>query len=433
MNPQKILLIQPKTSWRDKVYSYGWCPPLGLMSLASYVQQEFPEIKIKIVDEEIEEVKEWDGDVLGLSCNLGNYGRALQIAEQFKRKNPVGKIIIGGPHSVLAGNILKNRKIIDAVVCGFDGEESFAKFVGGKKLKDIPNLVWRENGEVVQNTRKFFDLQSLPIPDRGLVNLRKYFQNFSDPNFSRPTIIYTTKGCPHGKCAFCVFSGQKEIKFRTRNFEQIWQEICNLQKNFGVDYIWNVADSPTKNWFLGLLKTKPKNVNIALRFYARSKEVDEDTVKVLRELNTYEVFLGIESGDDEILERMQKGENTADHVRAVKNLVKNNIKPRVAFILGSEGETKKTLEKSYKFAKTLFNLGADSIACSIFTPIPGSTAYQKLIGVDKFRLKNENKDLLESSYLQKEWVRYFTEVDYKLIKKFIEKFKMLSPRWGRGF
>jgi len=96
MNFPKVLLVQPKSSLREKVYSLGWCPSLALISLATYAKQRCPNLKIKIIDEEIEKLENLDGNILGLSCNLANYRRALGIAKRFKRENPDGKIVIGG-------------------------------------------------------------------------------------------------------------------------------------------------------------------------------------------------------------------------------------------------------------------------------------------------------------------------------------------------
>ncbi len=430
---KKIILIQPKiVSLEEKVYSYGWCPPLGLLALGSYLKKKH--LNIELLDETISPIqKNLEGDILGLSCNLVNYKRALQIAQTFKENNPKGKIIIGGPHSILGENILRNNNYIDAVIYGFDGEESFLDYVEDKELEKIYNLIWRKNNKIVKNPEKLLDLTEFLIPDRTLIQLEEYFKNFKDINFSRPTTIYTTKGCPHGKCSFCMLSGQKNSIFRTRNFEQIWQEVSYLQKNFKIDYIWNVTDSPTKGWFLKLLETKPINIDIAFRFYGRSKEIDEKTAKVLKELNTYEVFLGIESGDNEILKKMQKGETIEDHLNAVKNLTKYGIKPRTAFVLGAEGETNETLEKTYRFAEELLNMGADSIPCSVFTPVPGSKAHQKLSKIEKFRDKYSKKDLLEPLQLQKEWIKYFTNTNYKTVQEFINKFQNICKKKGKLF
>jgi len=226
-----------------------------------------------------------------------------------------------------------------------------------------------------------------------------------------------------------MLSGLKHI-VRNRRFERVWEEVSYLQENYGIDYIWNVSDNLPAELFSLLLKTKPKGVNCAFRFYVRSKEINEETAEILSQLNTYEVFLGVESGNNEILKGMNKGETVEDHIKAVKILSKYKIKPRIAFVLGAEGETEESLQQTYKFAKYLLDIGADSIACSVFTPVPGSRAFYKLLEKEG---EYQSLDLIDVEELQENWIKNFTSVDLTTVKQYIDKFKKMSANWGKVF
>lgn len=411
------------------VYSSGWAPPLSFLTIASYLKN-YSNLEIELLDSQVmlqsEIEKRIDCDILAGSINLANYSNFLKIAQKYKEKNPRGKVIVGGPHSLLARNILRNRPYIDAVVIG-DGEKAFLLYCQDEKLSKIPNLVYRRDSEILFNQKEKLNLEDLPIPDRSLVNLKPYFDNYND-EFNKPTTMYSQKGCFWGKCLFC----QIKPPVRSRRPEQFWQEVKYLHDNYGIDYVWNVSDSPNKETFLDLRNSKPKDIDIALRFYARTSEIDEETAEALKAINCYEVFLGIETGDSKILQKIDKNSSLEQCLKAVEVLSKNKIKSRISFVLGLPGETEKTLENTYNFANQLIDVGADSIACSILMPVPGSKSFGMMLQKEELRKKYLHEDLFNLNELQKDWVESFCKVDYSSLVEMVKKIKELKPEKFSG-
>ncbi len=406
---------------RKPVYSSGWAPPLAFLSIASCSGLEIELLDSQVMSHnEIEE--KIGGDILAGSINLTNYQTFLQLAQEYKEKNPNGRVIVGGPHAFLAQNILRNRTYIDAVVVG-DGEKAFTMYAKDEDLSKIPNLVYRRDSKIMSNPRETLNLEDLPIPDRHLVNLEAYFDNFSG-EFNRSTTMYSQRGCFWGRCVFC----QVEKPVRSRTPEQFWQEIRYLQDNFGINYVWDVSDSPHKKRFVALSKTKPNDIDVNLRFYARTSEIDQETVEALRNLYCYEIFLGIETGDPNLLRKMDKNSSLEQHLRAVETLAKNEIKPRISFVLGLPDENDKSLGNTYKFAERLINSGADSIACSILVPVPCSESFGTMLNDQKFHKKYAYEDLFDTQELQRDWVSSFCKISYDTLVRVVEDFENLSPK-----
>ncbi len=424
MRNKKIQFILSEADVKP-VYSVGWAPPLAFLSIATFSGLEMELLDSQIISQsEIEE--KIDCDILAGSINFSNYGNFLRIAQKYKEKSPKGRVIVGGPHSLLAKNILRNRPYIDAVIVG-KGERAFLTYCQNEDLSQVPNLTYRKNNQIIFNRTEDTNLKDLPIPDRNLVNLESYFNNFNG-EFKRPTTMYSQVGCFWGRCVFC----QVKPPVESKTPEQFWQEIKYLQDSYDIDYIWDVSDSPDKKRILELQKNKLSNIDVRLRFYARTSEIDEEIVKALRILNCYEVFLGIETGDPFLLQRMDKNSSLEQHLKAVEILARNEIKPRISFVFGLPRENEKTLENTYNFAKQLISAGADSIACSILMPVPGSKSFKMML--QKHEKKYSYEDLFDTQELQIDWVKSFCEVDYSSLLGTIKNVENLkSKKFGGLF
>jgi radical SAM superfamily enzyme YgiQ (UPF0313 family) len=180
-------------------------PPLGILSIASYLKTLCNDMEVEVLDASIssqEEVESAIGaDVVGISVTVGTYKNALRVAE--KAKGMGARVVLGGPYaSVLADQILLNRKFVDCVVVG-DGEEAFFRYVIGDPLAEIKNLVFREEGHIVRTPMQSLDLDRLPQINYEFVDVSKYLGNFRKRfaflgdklEVSKELTIYSRYGC----------------------------------------------------------------------------------------------------------------------------------------------------------------------------------------------------------------------------------------------
>lgn len=420
MTNKKIQFVSAGSN-RKPVYFSGRAPPLAFLSIATYSGLEMELLDSEVIPQE-EIKRKIDCNILAGSINLTNYQSFLQLAQEYKEKNPNCEVIVGGPHAFLAHKILRNRKYIDAVIVG-DGEKAFTMYAKDEDLSQIPNLVYRRGGKIIQNPKEILRLEELPIPERSLVSMKHYFNGFSG-DFKRPMTMYSERGCFWGRCVFC----QVKRPARSRTPEQFWQEIRYLQDNFMADYVWDVSDSPNKERFIALSKNKPKDINTKLRFYARASEIDEETVKALNILNCYEIFLGLETGDPGMLRKIGKNSSLEQYLRAVEILAGSEIKPRISFVLGLPNENDKSLENTYRFARHLIDSGANSIACSILTPVPCSESFTMMLSNQELCKKYAQEDLFDILEFQKEWVSHFCKISHETLLNAVEDFERLLPK-----
>jgi len=157
-------------------------------------------------------------------------------------------------------------------------------------------------------------------------------------------------------------------------------------------------------------------------------------LKKMKKAGCYSIGLGIESGDQEMLNRIGKQLNLKIIPGVLKNLKKVGIESYAFFILGLPGETKKTAKKTIDFAlKNPF----DRAWFNIFAPYPGSPAFAdwikdkdfKLIDWDKHDcstaiMAGDDLTIKEIEELQKKAIRSF----YLRPKTFFKVISHLGPK-----
>lgn len=401
----------------------GTYPPLSLASIAAYVKLHSLEAAVEIYDGEImstqEIISKLDADNVGISANIMTYESSLQIAEAAANKG--ARVLIGGPFTdAMADRIVLSRSYVDAVVVG-EGEIPMSMYMAGARKELIPGLVWMENGTVRKNEIHPLYLNSLPIPDYCNLPLELYFKNYIErytgfKPFKGSLAVYSRKGCvwrekTDGGCVFCMIP-HRGMRFRSP--ENLWKEISHFYKEYGVNYFWEVSDTFTEDdaWIQDFLKTRPDDIDVAFHLYGRPNHITSRMAKVLKELNAFEVFIGAESGDDQMLKNMVKGSKVEHTRRAVEALANEGIYTIVSFVFGLPGETHESLQRTIDLGKELSR--SETVietSSSVLLPIPGSPAWHELMTIPGMQEKHSS-DLLDLEELKKDWAKYFTNISY---------------------
>ncbi|MCD4683113.1 MAG: B12-binding domain-containing radical SAM protein [Bacteroidales bacterium] len=168
---------------------------------------------------------------------------------------------------------------------------------------------------------------------------------FRPPSEAYSFIIQVTLGCSWNKCAFCEMYTTK--KFRVRNEEEVFSEIENvakysadIRKVFLADGNAMVLSTGKLLRILNKLKdTFPKLNRVSA--YAIAKDLENKTVGELKELYDAGLklfYVGIESGDDELLELINKGETFDSTVQHLSKAKEARIKSSVMIINGLGGK-----------------------------------------------------------------------------------------------
>lgn len=415
----KIQFVNPCMNADYEVNSRnGVMHPLGLLSVATFLRQEVPQVEIELLDGSIQSREEINarvgGDIVACTTGILSYEHALQVAQLAKDQG--SRVVFGGPLAEeLPREILANRCEVDWVVTG-EGEHAFAAIVKGSAPDEVANLAWRSGSEICVNDRKQLDLDELPFPDRGFLDVEKYFENYRGININaacaRPMTFYTGKGClyatRHGRCVFCA---RMDKGYRMRNPERVWREMQELSSSYGADAFWDVADSilSDEEWMLRFAAARPREFQPKLFIYGRADAISETTCKLLAQLGVYQIFIGFESGSDAILRQVGFGKTVEQGTQAARMLADHGIRILGSFVIGLPGETIETVKETIDYAHVLRDLGnLETISASVMMPLPGSQVFRAL--QDDYPTKYRGVDFFDLEGAREDWLSRHTSV-----------------------
>jgi len=317
-------------------------------------------------------------DIVGISLSSFLVENAFNYAKATKEVMPKAMVVFGGPHaSIMMGEILKDKNV-DVVVYG-EGEETFLDLAKGKSLKDIPGIIYRENGKVTENKpRPFIDLNKRPLPARDLLPMKLYLS--TKPTMPLPypaTDLEASRGC-FGNCIYCqpVLRKMFGMKIRQRDYKNVVDEIEYLIKTYKVKGINLGNDEPLVNkyWVRNLCdEIIRRGIKVKLISPNRVDLVDLETMKKMKRAGFIHLSLGVESGSQKILDFMKKGIRVEQIYNAFKICDKTGIAGRANLMVGTPGETKETIKETIRLVK---KSQPAFIYLSATTPTPGTELYE---------------------------------------------------------
>jgi len=329
---------------------------------------------------------------LGVTVLFSNLFQHMnKIIDIAKEVDPNIITIVGGNYiSERYERVLKNNKNIDFAMIN-ECDISFADFVDahsqGSDYHNIPGMVYRKSDGIGVNnlSNRIMDLGTLPQPARDLMNLEKYWEinKFHNPYSKHPKVanVMTTRGCPE-KCTFCTTPMRWGAAVRCRPIEHIKEELYQL-KDYGVGEVQFEDDTITANYkhimsICDILEPMGfiwNTVNgIKINYHAKNKEKHQHMFNRMKDAGCYQVCLGLETGNQHILDNVIKKRLDLGIVpQVVETVMKAGISCHLFLIVGFPGETIEEMEQTVEFAKAL---GPDSCSLSLYTPIPGTPLFR---------------------------------------------------------
>jgi len=383
----KVLLINP--NYRN-VYRYVSKestmiqPPLGLAYIAGFLRKN--NIGVSILDlaaldltneqakTEIEKIKP---EIIGITAATNTIEEAYDIANLAKNKDIL--IVVGGPHpSIMPEQVLKECNSIDISVIG-EGEYTMLEIAQKLPFEKIKGICYRKNKTAHRNEPRplIQNLDELPFPARDLLPLDKYWSP-GIRKYPFATMV-TSRGCPYN-CSFCVNYTVAGKKFRSRSPESVLAEIDELVNKYKIKEL-NILDD---NFTVIPNRVEKICDELAKRKYdliwktgngIRADCVNEALIKRMKDAGCYLVAFGIESGNKDILKKVNKGETLEQIEDAVRWSQKAGLLTEGFFIIGNEDDDEKTITDTVNFAK---KLDLDIAQFQVFIPLPGSAYFEKI-------------------------------------------------------
>jgi anaerobic magnesium-protoporphyrin IX monomethyl ester cyclase len=380
-----VLLIYPffKPRRDRSVFRF---PPLGICSIAATLQEAGHDVHLidcTFLDrkEALEKALAVKAEAVGIYCMVTMLEDCLWFAEHLRGRSRV--LVAGGPLPTCEPELFLDH--FDVVVRG-EGEQTMLELLKacaeGSGLDGVAGIAYRvgagvpSKGEVVFTPDRAFakGLDQIPFPARELLPNESYVRYGRKKYGYSITTVMSTRGCPY-RCEFCsnvVFGGS----YRERSPQNVVDEI-EAALALGYDRISFADDVFTmkKERVIGICREiRRRGLHFQWECLGRVDALDTHTSLEMKEAGCSRIFFGIESGDDQILELMNKKITTEEARNAVETAHRAGLQVGAFFILCYPGDTDDTVLRTLHFATSL---PLDYLGLSMPYPLPGTNLYKR--------------------------------------------------------
>ena len=403
-----ILLINPRNG------NANTKPPLGLLSIGTICKQSGHNVLILDaallgLDAKQVAIHAQHADIVGITAMTPLVGEALSIAMAIKEFNAGIPIIIGGVHASLFPGEMQKTGLFNSVVAG-EGEDIIINLLAdiqspGSKLKPI------------YKSTKFAEI---PIPDYSLIDIGAYQPRFPHAQRTPWVSVQTSRGCPYN-CSFC--SNIFGHKYRSMPPAQVIQMIEGLVNDYGIKDITFYDDEFTLNHnrIMELCSIiSDRQFDLTWTCEARVDLVDVELLASMRRAGCRLIYFGIESGNQHILDKLNKCQALEDISRAVRLTHNTGMQAAGYFMLGCPDETRDSMKQTVDFS---LELELEHAQFSVCCPLPGSELYKQY---------GDGKEWASYQYLADvPKVAYGTELDINEIEVAVREANCLFNK-GKG-
>lgn len=173
-------------------------------------------------------------------------------------------------------------------------------------------------------------------------------------------------------------------------------EFCEMLRQSGISFVWGCE--------------------------SRADVINEEFIRILYESGCHKIQFGMESADNEILQRIKKHVTIEQIENAVMCAAKYNMHIQVSYIVGHAFDTEETVKKTISFAKHLSDDYGARVVCSVNTPFPGTEQYEKRkelgieIKTDEWEKYLLNSPIINTKHLSINQLRYYLGEGQKLVQ-----------------
>lgn len=203
--------------------------------------------------------------------------------------------------------------------------------------------------------------------------------------------MQTSRGCIW-KCIYCG-SADKSVRWRTaQNIINELLELDNLgligKNMYFLDDCF--LDYPKRVYELCHL-IKQHNLHPHFWVETRADTINSDIIKAIKEIGCYQLTFGLESGNQKILDSLNKKLTITKVRESIKICVEEGMRIRANFMIGHLGETENEVMDTIKFAEELMNLGVTTIAFYKVLPLPGTPLF-RMVMANGIKIEREFED-----------------------------------------
>ena len=271
----------------------------------------------------------------------------------------------------------------DYVLCG-ESEQTLSQLCNSvlntKEVQPLDGMVrLAEDGTLVRSPQRLAKnpaWSELSLPARELIDMEAYRAAWMKAHGYFSTNMVSSRGCPFS-CNWCAkpISGNK---FHLRPASAVADEMRLLKASREAQHIWFGDDvfALDRHWVQSLAEEVTKrDAALPFKIQSRADLMSEATVQHLKTAGCAEIWMGVESGSQAVLDAMDKGLKL-DAVRSARRLLKE-AGIRACFFLqfGYPGETWAELQETVTLVR---DLRPDDVGISFSYPLPGTAFYERV-------------------------------------------------------
>ena len=330
---------------------------LGLAYLASYARTQHNDLDFIVLDTRVATAKETRNffntrfDLVGMTVFSPVYFEVIALFNKLRKMQPGMPIVLGGPYVTTIREDIFKLTPAEYAVFG-EGEITFSELLfhlkGEKEASAIKGLMFRDNDgqiEVNPEREKIKDLNALPLPAYDIFPMDRYPLHR----------MVSSRGCPYA-CAWCNSSSIWDQTYRTVSPENMIREVEFLVNTYGKkifvfgDNSFNVNLKRVDRFCDLLLE---RNIDILWSVSLRADILTPEVARKMRKAGCYNVSIGIESANNEMLKKIGKGTTIEKVQEGIQMLKDAGIEIMSQYVIGSPGETLETVKESIAFAKKI--------------------------------------------------------------------------------
>ncbi len=271
----------------------------------------------------------------------------------------------------------------DYVLCG-EAEDALVQLcrsiLNAEEAPEIDGMVrLDEHGRLVRSPQRLSKnpaWSDLSLPARDLIAMEPYRAAWVKAHGYFSTNMVSSRGCPYS-CNWCAkpISGNR---FHLRPASAVAEEMKLLKVSAGVQHIWFGDDvfALDRHWVqLFAEEVAKRDAAVPFKIQSRADLMSETTVQHLKAAGCAEVWMGVESGSQAVLDAMDKRLKLSS-VRAARRLLKNaGIRACYFLQFGYPGETWAELQETIAFVR---EMRPDDVGISFSYPLPGTVFYERV-------------------------------------------------------
>jgi len=286
--------------------------------------------------------------------------QAIPVSKAIKAKFPEAKIIWGGYFPSTQPDAVLCSGFVDFIING-PGDHAFPQLIdalsNNTPFEFIKNIIYKTDRGIIKNGKEdLIDQETLPpLPYNKLTDFYPMEKYLGRTYLGNKTLAYHSSiGCPF-TCSFCAVVPIYEARWKAKSALTVYNDVKYIKDKWGADAI----EFHDNNFFVSEKRTvefakliKPENMSWwGMARIDTMDKFSDASLAAIREGGCKIIFFGAESGNNEILEQLDKGgTQTGDQIiRFAERLKKFDIIPEYSFVLGTPAPTAKQVQAQIDF------------------------------------------------------------------------------------